>query len=240
MIPPGTLARIAKLGLTPEQANAVGEMLCEVEQATEAKASAAEEDRKRKAAARTAKWREKRVTSHNVTSRHVTHGDGYARARTRVEDNLLPLVQAGGSEEGIVSQVSNETFETIVPEKSGTCESQRKDRVELIQAVVGMWNDLASKGSLVAVKDITAKRQSAILARTEDLRKTYDYADPLEGWRKLMGLVRGSPFLRGEANGFRCDFDFVTRASSFTKIMEEKYAPTRQRPKEINFLVGRR
>jgi len=55
-----------------------------------------------------------------------------------------------------------------------------------------------------------------------------------------MGLVRGSPFLRGEANGFRCDFDFVTRASSFTKIMEEKYAPTRQRPKEINFLVGRR
>ena len=82
---------------------------------------------------------------------------------------------------------------------------------------------MATAVRLVAVRDITPTRQAAIVARSDDLVKTYDFPDAIEGWRKLMGLVRGSPFLRGELNGFRCDFDFVTRASSFTKIMEGKY-----------------
>jgi hypothetical protein len=112
--------------------------------------------------------------------------------------------------------------DSLVPEGSGTREA-RKGRVELCQAVVRLWNETAAAGGLVAVRDITAARQAAIAARSEDLVKTYEFPDALAGWRKLMGLVRGSPFLRGEVNGFRCDFDFVTRASSFTKIMEGKY-----------------
>ncbi len=99
----------------------------------------------------------------------------------------------------------------------------RKRNVTLFQTVVGMWNETAAGYHLVAVRDITTTRQAAILARSEDFLKTYDFPDAIDGWRKLMGLVRGSPFLRGELNGFRCDFDFVTRASSFTKIMEGKY-----------------
>lgn len=119
-----------------------------------------------------------------------------------------------------VGSVSNET---LVPEGSGTLFERRKEQVELFQSVVGMWNDMAAGLKLVAVRDITHPRQAAIIARSADLTKTYDFPDALEGWRKLMGLVRASPFLRGEANGFRCDFDFLTRASSFTKIMEGKY-----------------
>jgi hypothetical protein len=141
-------------------------------------------------------------------------------ALARVEDNLLPLEIAGGFQEEGVSQVSNETFETLVPE---TKIKTRKQNVELFQTIVGMWNEMASGLRLVAVRDITPTRQAAIVARSEDLVKTYDFPDPIAGWRKLMGFVRGSPFLRGELNGFRCDFDFVTRASSFTKIMEGKY-----------------
>ena len=99
----------------------------------------------------------------------------------------------------------------------------RKGNVTLFQTVVGMWNEMAANCRLIAVRDITPPRQAAIVARSEDFTKTYDFPDALEGWRKLMGLVRGSPFLRGELNGFRCDFDFATRASSFTKIMEGKY-----------------
>jgi hypothetical protein len=139
----------------------------------------------------------------------------------RVEDNLLPLETAGGFQEEGVSQGSNEPFETLVP--GGQKAVTRKDRVELCQTVVGMWNQTAAGAGLIAVRDITATRQAAIVARSEDFTKTYDFPDALAGWRKLMGLVRGSPFLRGELNGFRCDFDFVTRASSFTKIMEGKY-----------------
>jgi hypothetical protein len=100
---------------------------------------------------------------------------------------------------------------------------RRRHAVTLFQTVVGMWNEMAANCRLIAVRDITPTRQAAVLARSEDLVKTYEFPDAIEGWRKLMGLVRGSPFLRGELNGFRCDFDFVTRASSFTKIMEGKY-----------------
>jgi hypothetical protein len=138
----------------------------------------------------------------------------------RVEDNLLPLETAGGFQEEGEFQVSRETFNSLVPDPKSAL---RKQTVALCQTVVGMWNDMASGLRLVVVRDITAARQAAIVARSEDLVKTYDFPDALAGWRKLMGLVRGSPFLRGELNGFRCDFDFVTRASSFTKIMEGKY-----------------
>lgn len=142
-------------------------------------------------------------------------------ALARVEDNP-PLLEGTGFSDKGVSQVSNETFETLVPDRSGTL-ARRKQNVELFQTVVAMWNDLAGSLRLVAVRDIPPARQAAILARSDDLVKTYDFPDSLAGWRKLMGLVRGSPFLRGERNGFRCDFDFVSRKSSFTKIMEGKY-----------------
>ena len=138
----------------------------------------------------------------------------------RVDDNLLPLEIAGKFQEEGVSQVSKETFETLVPAPKI---KTRKQNVDLFQTIVGMWNEMAARSGLVAVRDITTTRQAAILARSQDFLKTYDFPDAIDGWRKLMGLVRGSPFLRGELNGFRCDFDFATRASSFTKIMEGKY-----------------
>lgn len=121
-----------------------------------------------------------------------------------------------------------------------TTEIQRKQRVDLIQEVVGMWNDLAGQTKLAQVRDITDRRQAAIVARSEALTKTYDFPDPLAGWRDVINRVRLSPFLRGEnKQGWRCDFDFVIAPSSFTKIMEGKYAPE-IKPKQINFLSERR
>ena len=59
MIPAKTMARLATIGLTDEQAEAVAAMLAEVERATEEKAAAAIEARRASEAARTARYRER-------------------------------------------------------------------------------------------------------------------------------------------------------------------------------------
>ncbi len=96
-------------------------------------------------------------------------------------------------------------------------------QVDFIQSVVSQWNETASRYRLPQVKDITVPRQAAIMARAKDLTETYDFPDPSTGFVSLFNHVQASPFLRGEANGFRCDLDFCIRSSSFTKIMEGRY-----------------
>ncbi len=107
------------------------------------------------------------------------------------------------------------------------------NRVDFIQSVVSKWNETASRYHLPQVIDITAPRQAAIMARAKDLTETYEFPDPSAGFAVLFGRVQSSPFLRGEANGFRCDLDFCVRSSSFTKIMEGRYEsgnPTERTP----------
>ena len=38
-----------------------------------------------------------------------------------------------------------------------------------------------------------------------------------------MARIRGSPYLRGEVNGFRVTFDWIINASNFQKILEGNY-----------------
>jgi hypothetical protein len=128
--------------------------------------------------------------------------------KTPVEDGVLPLA----------TPLSNDAKE------------RRKNDVDLCQDVVADWNALAADLGLPVVRDITPSRQAAIKSRSEDFKRTYDYADPRVGFSELMTRVRRSPFLRGDVRDFRCDFDFVVRASSFTKIMEGRYE-TQERAK---------
>jgi hypothetical protein len=194
------------------------------EAAEAAAAAAKEEARRAKEAARLRQYRERKKAERTRTNadEHVRTAHTSTPLKQKEPSPPTPPLLEKLNSPRIVSD------ETIVDEVVDVSDfndlaKARKGNVELFQTIVGLWNDLASSHGLVAVRDITTKRQSAILARSEDLVKTYDFPDALEGWRKLMGLVRGSPFLRGEATGFRCDFDFVSRASSFTKIMEGKY-----------------
>lgn len=112
-------------------------------------------------------------------------------------------------------------YEKLKAEKQAP-KAKRSASVEFIQSVVGRWNKLASDWRLPQVMDITDTRQRAIIARSKDLTETYDFPDPIAGYDALFARVRASPFLRGE-KGFRVDFDFLVRQSSFTKIMEGKY-----------------
>ena len=60
-------------------------------------------------------------------------------------------------------------------------------------------------------------------ARKAALGKRLSECGGLEGWRALLAKVEGSRYLRGEVNGWKCDFDFLVRASKFTRIMEGSF-----------------
>jgi hypothetical protein len=215
---------MASLGLTPEQAQAMAEMLCAVEQATAAELSGALAKAREANRKRQQRWRERRVTLHNVTNGYVTDA--------RVEDNLLTTVLAG--KDITVSPVSNETVETVVKGQPLTCETHSKKRAEerkrLLEFAEG-WNTLAGELRLPQIEEIGSgsMRERHALARLRQMPTT-DFLWP---------FIRGSPYLRGEVNGFRCTFDWIINAANFEKIRDGNYADRQERPREINFLARR-
>ena len=101
-------------------------------------------------------------------------------------------------------------------------EEKPTGNTQLCQEVGALWNAFAKLYGLPTAISLTKSRQSRILARSRDLVQTFEFPDPLTGFQELFEKVRGSPFLLGQ-KGFKCDLDFVTKESSFTKIMEGSY-----------------
>lgn len=159
------------------------------------------------------------VTQCNATERDVTQCNA---PDTDTDKNIdITLVPADGGD-AIVSSF----------EKAKRVRSEKD--TELIQAVISDWNDLAADLRLPQVSHITPKRQSAILARSRDLLEYYDFPDAKTGFAGLFAKIRGSPFLRGETGRFRADLDFVITQSSFTKIMENRYAGDETAKRGVN------
>jgi hypothetical protein len=95
-------------------------------------------------------------------------------------------------------------------------EKPKKDR-EALRLFGEAWNQLAAALDFPAIEEIEAgsTRERHALAR---LRKM-----PPNGVQALMARIRGSPYLRGEVNGFRVSFDWIVNASNYQKIMEGNY-----------------
>jgi uncharacterized protein YdaU (DUF1376 family) len=92
-----------------------------------------------------------------------------------------------------------------------------KDEVKApLMAFGEAWNELASSFRLPTIDEIKpgSTRERHALARLREMP---------EGVPALMARIRGSPYLRGEVNGFRCTFDWIVNASNFQKIMEGNY-----------------
>jgi hypothetical protein len=116
-----------------------------------------------------------------------------------------------------------------------TCEIHREKREqerERLREFGQGWNDLAAELNLPQIEEIEpgSQRERHAIARLRKMPST----------DCLWPFIRGSPYLRGEVNGFRCTFDWVVNAANFQKIRDGNYAPRQDRPKQINFLAERR
>jgi len=87
---------------------------------------------------------------------------------------------------------------------------------EALKSFGEQWNELACAFRLPTIDEIKSgsTRERQALARLRE--------DP-ECPQKLIARVRGSPYLRGEVNGFHCGFDWIIKPSNFQKIMEGNY-----------------
>lgn len=91
---------------------------------------------------------------------------------------------------------------------------------------VEKYNEAAARSGWSAVQRMSKPRLSALRARLRD-------AGGLDGWIAAIGKAEASDFLCGRRPGrdgpFFASFDFITQASSFTKLMEGNY-DNRQQP----------
>jgi uncharacterized protein YdaU (DUF1376 family) len=90
------------------------------------------------------------------------------------------------------------------------------------QEAVSCWNAMAVSCGLPQVAKLSDSRRRLLLARLRD-------CGGMDGWKSAMDQIRASDFLRGitSRDGWTADFDFITRQSIFTKLMEGSYRPTR-------------
>lgn len=123
-----------------------------------------------------------------------------------------------------------------VEDQSSTVElsvdrGKRKQDLARLREFAEGWNALAADLHLPQIEQIEpgSRRERHALARLRSMPSP-DYLWP---------FIRGSPYLRGEVNDFRCTFDWIVNASNFDKIRDGNYAPRQEKPKQFNFL-GRR
>jgi hypothetical protein len=95
-------------------------------------------------------------------------------------------------------------------------EKVKKD-TEALRSFGEQWNALAAAFKFPAIEEIKtgSTRERHALARLREMGP--------DGVQGLMTRIRGSPYLRGEVNGFRVTFDWIINASNFQKIMEGNY-----------------
>lgn len=116
----------------------------------------------------------------------------------------------------------------LVPEKVVTSPADSLNPITLtlnpitdsktsVPEAVRLFNLLAVELGLPVVQKITEARRAKLSARLRD-------CGGIEGWKTALEKISQSEFLRGgNDNGWRVDFDFLIKESSFTKLMEGKY-----------------
>jgi biotin operon repressor len=85
-----------------------------------------------------------------------------------------------------------------------------------IEPAFDSWNAMAERAGLPTVQLRSDARKKALSARLKD-------AGGLEGWLAALDKVEASPFLRGERGSWKANFEFVSKAANFAKIMEGNY-----------------
>jgi uncharacterized protein YdaU (DUF1376 family) len=93
----------------------------------------------------------------------------------------------------------------------------RPSPLDEVAEAVAAFNNEAEAAGWPTVRVLSASRRAAIKARLRD-------CGGLVGWRDALARARASPHLCGQNDrGWTASFDFLTRQSSFAKLMEGNY-----------------
>ena len=88
-----------------------------------------------------------------------------------------------------------------------------------IAHAVSAYNAAAEASGWPTVRILSKARRSALAARLRE-------AGGLDGWEAALSKAQASPHCCGEnGRGWTANFDFLTRQSSFAKLMEGNYDP---------------
>lgn len=86
-----------------------------------------------------------------------------------------------------------------------------------LKAAIDLYNETANRIGIPIMQKLSDTRKRRLEARLCD-------CGGLDGWVAALAKVEASGFLKGENDhGWKADFDFIVRESSFIKIMEGKY-----------------
>ena len=88
-----------------------------------------------------------------------------------------------------------------------------------ITEAVKAYNDSAEASGWPQLRILSKQRRASLKARLKE-------CGGLDGWHSALERARGSPHLCGQNDrGWTANFDFLTRQSSFAKLMEGNYDP---------------
>lgn len=90
--------------------------------------------------------------------------------------------------------------------------------VDEISLAVSAYRAAAADVGWPDVRSLSKQRRAALAARLREVG--------LQGWQDALARARGSPHLTGQNDrGWTASFDFLTRKSSFDRLMEGNYDP---------------
>jgi uncharacterized protein YdaU (DUF1376 family) len=149
------------------------------------------------------RWKDKQKTK-NANAVRLQQCDGNANKITDTDIRDSPSESKDSS--GLVNGQPVDLLGLVKP---------KDENKGALKAFGEAWNELASSFRLPTIDEIKpgSTRERRALARLREIPDT----------QALMARIRGSPYLRGEVNGFRCTFDWIVNPSNFQKIMEGNY-----------------
>jgi uncharacterized protein YdaU (DUF1376 family) len=91
--------------------------------------------------------------------------------------------------------------------------------IDEIAKSVSAYNATAARVGWPIIQKLSPARRTALTARLKD-------AGGADGWDVALAKAEASPFLTGQTSKpFTASFDFLTKQSNFTKLMEGNYDP---------------
>jgi uncharacterized protein YdaU (DUF1376 family) len=109
--------------------------------------------------------------------------------------------------------------EPYIKEDTNVSLSLSPPPIDSIAQAVSAYNETADRTGWPKVQKLSPARRSAISGRLKE-------CGGVEGWEFALAKAEASPFLTGQTSKpFCASFDFLTKQSNFTKLMEGNYDP---------------